>query len=165
VLFFVIIPFPGKSQETPNNSPGWSTGLFLGPSIGIVVKNEFSTHFAFTVGSSYSFNKMGAFYFDWNFHFPSLLRSKGAASIFADLEIYFGMGAAALMSLSSETRNSVNRFVADASYGFLLRTPVGIQYIRVPMPLAVFVELVPGVIVYPATFPYFGLIFGLRYYF
>lgn len=137
-------------------------GFIIGDPTALSVKYYRNEDRAFDGGISIVHNDYVIVWGDTLYHYPASL---GKQKLIARISPYFGFGAIA--AIASKTDHPKGNFFDKrkdrAAVG--VRIPFGVEWIWDKVPLGIGVELVPGVIVAPATM---GALQGgltLRYYF
>jgi len=139
-------------------------GIVLGEPSGLTGKVWSDHRAAIDFGLAFAFDDYILMYADYLHHFPGAF---GSSSPFvAQLNPYLGIGAI----VAFDTNNNFNanrRFFSSGSgsVGLGARIPLGIEWRPSHPTIGVFVELVPGLAILPATD---GLVeggVGVRYYF
>jgi hypothetical protein len=138
-------------------------GFVIGDPVSITAKFIQNPETAYDLQFSISSREYVLFYGDFLFQFPALFGR--SVKFVENLTPYVGFGP--LVALPSKSDHAQGQYFdrRDDKYALGARIPVGVEWIWDRAPLGVGVELVPGVIVAPATT---GILQGgisLRYYF
>jgi hypothetical protein len=143
VLLVGMTSLPFASAETEP----FGLGVLLGEPTGISAKARLDEVSAIDAAVAWSFVDEGSFYFhaDYLYHFTDVLHAYPG-----DLPLYVGVGGK--VSLREDPLVGV-------------RVPFGIAYEFDPAPLDVFLEVAPGVGLFPETSLNIGGGIGIRYYF
>lgn len=149
---------------TPSNSRGFGLGIVLGEPTGLSAKLWLSGENALDFGLSFSFDDYLLLFSDYLFHFNGAL---GRSSAFvSQLTPYVGVGGVLAFANSGHYDKDRHFFRRTRdSVGFGVRIPVGIEWLAPRVPLGVFIELVPGLSLVPATSGFIEGGIGIRYYF
>jgi hypothetical protein len=125
----------------------FGVGIVLGEPTGLSAKVRLDDTSAIDAAAAWSFTDDGSFYFHASYllHFNEVLHVDPG-----ELPIYVGVGAKMRLKKNPQ---------------FGVRVPVGLAYEFETAPLDVFIELAPGVGIYPETRVDFGGGIGIRYYF
>lgn len=154
VLLFSAQAFAGE--------PSLGLGFIIGDPTALSVKYYRSEESAFDAGLSIVHNDYVIFWGDHLYHYPAAL---GRQKLIARISPYFGFGViAAIASKSDHPKgNFFDKRKDRAAVG--VRIPVGVEFIWDKVPIGIGLELVPGVIVAPATMGALQGGLSLRYYF
>jgi len=137
-------------------------GVVFGEPTGITAKFWQGSSAAFDAGVAYAWSDYFLFYGDYLQHFPALFGN--STPFVSQLKPYVGIGAVMIISDRGNRRGGWFGD-DDASLGLGARIPLGVEWLAPTVPLGVFVELVPGVGVFPRVFGFFNGGIGIRYYF
>lgn len=92
---------------------------------------------------------------DYLFHFDDILEFEGVR-----IPLYAGAGAkVAFLTGDARYKDS------DSAFGLGLRIPLGVRWEFDKVPVEVFLEVVPGMLLLPGTIPDIGAGLGARWYF
>jgi len=144
-LLILVLVVAAVGVASADNGP-LGVGVFLGEPTGLSAKLWAGDVSAFDAAVAWSFTE-GTFYLhaDYLIHFRTIIEPD-----VGELPFYFGVGGK--INLHQEPQLGV-------------RVPVGVSYIFESAPVDVFLELAPGIGLYPSTSFDFGGGIGLRYYF
>ncbi len=155
----------GLSTAATANTPGpFGLGIVIGEPTGLSAKLWLDQKHALDFGLSFSFNDYFLIFSDYLFHFPGAF---GRSSAFVtELTPYVGIGG--VLAFANDRRLDRDRHFFGRerdTLGLGVRVPLGIEWIPSKAPLGVFLELVPGIALAPATDAFFEGGLGIRYYF
>ena len=155
----------GLSNAALANPPGpFGLGVVIGEPTGLSAKLWLDQKHAIDFGLSFSFDDYFLIFSDYLFHFPGAF---GRSSAFVtELTPYIGIGG--VLAFANDRRRDRDRHFFGRerdTLGLGVRVPLGIEWIPSKAPLGVFVELVPGIAIAPATDAFFEGGIGIRYYF
>lgn len=147
------------------NTPGpFGLGIVIGEPTGLSAKLWLDQKHALDFGLSFSFDDYLLIFSDYLFHFPGTF---GSSSRFVtELTPYVGIGG--VLAFANDRRLDRDRHFFGRerdTLGLGVRVPVGIEWVPAKVPLGVFIELVPGIALAPATDAFFEGGIGVRYYF
>lgn len=164
LLVLGAIPGTAAAAGASSGAKNFGLGVVIGEPTGLSAKLWLSQDRALDFGLSFSFNDYVLVFSDYLFHFPGAL---GGSSTFASqLTPYVGIGG--VLAFANERNYYKDRHFFGTrrdSLGLGLRVPLGIEWTPGRPPLGVFVELVPGISLVPATSGIFEGGIGIRYYF
>jgi len=142
ILFFLII----TSITLSARGKGLGLGVIVGEPTGLSGKLWTAGGQAFDAAAAWSFVDNGAFYVHVNylFHFADLISVKKG-----ELPFYAGIGGKV-------------KFVDPVILG--IRFPFGLEYLFDKVPLGIFLEIAPCLVLYPASDFDIGAGLGVRYY-
>lgn len=153
------------SHSASANTPGpFGLGIVIGEPTGLSAKLWLDQKHALDFGLSFSFDDYFLIFSDYLFHFPGAF---GRSSKFVtELTPYVGIGGVLAFANDRHAHHDRHLYGHERdSLGLGVRVPVGIEWIPSSAPLGVFVELVPGIAIAPATDAFFEGGIGVRYYF
>lgn len=140
----------------------FGAGVFLGEPTGFSGKYWLSPDQAIDAGLAFSFSSFFIGYGDYLYHFPGLLGKQN--EFFERTTPYIGAGAA--LFLNTDTRRRDRKFFTnDGDFGGGVRVVFGAEWMAPKLPIGVYVDLVPGVGLFPSTFGFFQGGIGARWYF
>lgn len=143
ILIFLTVPFAAWAQQPKTVG----VGVILGQPTGLSAKYWINQTSAIDVAAAWNFTPPGSIYFqaDYLYHVYHLFQVKQGK-----LPVYFGIGADVAVQPSPTIG---------------MRVPIGIEYLFPNAPLGLFVEVGPGLSLYPTTAfqPSGGI--GIRYLF
>ncbi len=138
----------------------WAAGVVLGAPSALTAKHWKNTLQAYQFGLGYDVDRHVTVYGDHLWHFPEV---PGQMNIEAQgLVPYIGVGGLVRVFTDAGPRNRDNE---GRNIRILFRVPLGVEWMIPQVPLALFVELAPGVRILPNLTGEFGGGLGLRYYF
>lgn len=158
----IVICFLLLSNMSFADARRFGLGFVLGDPTAITAKYWLKADGAVDFGLSFG---TGYFllYVDYNYHF---LRSIGSRSQFErELSPYVGVGGI-FVSPTSDTAGK--KYFTDhnsRSAGMGIRIPVGLEWLPTSAPIGIFLEIAPGIGIFPNTFGFFNFGIGGRYYF
>ena len=141
------------AKKTGAGLADFGAGIILGEPTGLTFKYWKASTRAIDGGFAYSANEFLLLYADHLWHFPAFSASLARSSI----QPYLGLGGVFFIS------NRSHRTDQEKVLG--VRIPFGAEWKPGAPPLGVFVELVPGLGIIPATYGLFQGGIGARYYF
>jgi hypothetical protein len=151
---------PAKAAHA--NTPGnLGLGIVLGEPSGLSAKYWLHSRDALDFGLAYSFNSFFAIFSDYLYHFTGAFSAQKAP--ISQITPYVGIGAI----FFTDTGNSKTSryFSTTNSVGLGVRIPLGLEWRPASAPLGIFLELVPGMGIIPATFGFVEGGIGARFYF
>lgn len=142
ILFFLIITCMTLSAQ----GKGLGLGVIVGEPTGVSAKLWTANGQAFDAAAAWSFIDDSAFYVHVNylFHFADLISVKKG-----ELPFYAGIGGKV-------------KFVDPVVLG--IRFPFGLEYFFAKVPLGIFLEIAPCLVLYPGSDFDIGAGLGVRYY-
>lgn len=163
-LLTLLSALPLQSARAAHaNAPGnLGLGIVLGEPSGLSAKYWLHSRDALDFGLAYSFNSFFAIFADYLYHFPGAFAAQKAP--ISQITPYVGIGAIFFTDTSS-ARTSSRYFTSTNSAGLGLRIPLGLEWRPSSTPLGIFLELVPGMGIIPATFGFLEGGIGARFYF
>ncbi len=158
LFFSTSSPLFAAGNGAPKSN---GVGFIIGDPTGITGKFWTSSRNAIDIGMAFSFNSFVLLYGDYLFHFHGAFGTDSA--FLSRLEPYVGVGTEILFVQSTPRKNT--KYYNDAETGLGVRIPFGAEWFMPDAPLALFVELVPGIGLVPGTFSFFQGGVGARFYF
>lgn len=157
LLIAVLFSFNAFADESK-----FGVGFIVGDPTAVSVKWFRTEERAIDAALSIVHNDYVIVWGDTLYHYPAAL---GKQKLIARISPYFGFGAiAAIASKSDHPKgNFFDKRKDKAAVG--VRIPFGVEWIWDKVPLGIGVELVPGIIVAPATMGALQGGLSLRYYF
>lgn len=140
ILLAAVFNFPLLAQEK-----GLGIGVMVGEPTGLSAKIWTSEQTALDAGLAWSFSGIGYL----QIHADMLWHREVFDIKSGKLPVYYGAGAKLLLA---------------SDLGLGLRIPVGMVYYFDQLPIDIFVELVPGIILLPGTTLDLDLAIGARYF-
>lgn len=134
-------------------------GIVLGDPSALSGKYWTDNAKAIDMGLGWDSNSNFYVFSDYLFHFANAFSK---ANIDAKLVPYVGVGGLIKIYSDANKKRIDNQ---DNSMRLVFRIPLGIEWLVVKFPVGVFIELVPGLRVYPNTTSDFGAGIGVRLYF
>lgn len=163
ILLFLIAysSFAYSSMQKVHESSKFGFGIVLGEPSGLTAKNWIDQINAIDFGLAYSITNYVLLNVDYLWHFHSVF---GKSSNFAQrLTPYIGGGGMVAFSSGESGKKIFQKQENSVALGF--RIPIGIEF-HVPKPnLGIFLELVPGLFIFPSTTGFLGAGIGVRFYF
>ncbi|MES2965574.1 MAG: DUF3996 domain-containing protein [Bdellovibrionota bacterium] len=162
VLFSVA---PAQAQRSSAAGP-FGFGIVLGDPTALTGKYNLDDRNAFDFGLAFDFSKWNLIYGDWHYMFPGGFR--GNNSFVNQLSPYVGVGGILVMSNQDTIETRKQRYfnsTTDSRMALGVRIPLGIEWRTPNVPLGVFIEIVPGIIVIPQTTSFTNAGLGVRYFF
>lgn len=138
-------------------------GFILGEPTALSLKYYTSEETAFDVQGSITGDEYFLFWADYLFHSPNFVKSD--VPFFSRLNPYVGIGIIGAFASKSDHDRGNYFDKRDDDFAVGARVPFGVEWFWKRVPLAIGLELTPGVIVAPATQ---GILQGglsLRFYF
>lgn len=138
-------------------------GVVIGVPTAVTGKFFLDQRNAIDAGLALSFNETFLVYGDYLMHFRGAFGRKNA--FLTQTTPYLGFGGLFAFTTTNSTSESGYRGKGNGAFGIAVRIPFGAEW-RLPDPsLGVFVELVPGISLFPQTTSIFQGGVGIRYYF
>ena len=137
----------------------FGAGIVLGDPSALSGKYWTDNAKAIDMGLGWDSNSNFYVFSDYLFHFSNAF---ARANIDAKLVPYVGVGGLIKIYSDANKKRIDNQ---DNSMRLVFRIPLGIEWLVVKFPVGVFIELVPGLRVYPNTTSDFGAGIGVRLYF
>lgn len=162
LLLGLLCDTPALADSRPEGSGNFGLGLVLGEPTGISSNYWLGKDRSIDGGLSFSFNDFFLIYSDYLFHFHGLFGTR--ESFTQHLEPYLGIGGVLFFNTASN-RTGATYFTDHGSVGFGVRIPFGAEWMIPRSPFGLFVELVPGIGLIPATFGFVQGGIGARIYF
>ncbi len=138
-------------------------GIILGGPTAITGKYWLNNQVAIDGGLAFSLSDYVLIYGDYLFHYPRPIHQPGA--FFSDLSFYLGAGGNLVVTTNERSNTDNYLGKKSGSVGLGVRIPFGLEWQPAQPPLGVFVEIVPGISVVPATSLLVQGGVGIRYYF
>jgi hypothetical protein len=165
-LMFALIGGAATSAHAADAGGNFGLGFQLGDPAAITIKDNLSETRAFDAGIAFNLAEWTLIYGDYLFKMPGLFGNKN--SFVQQTTPYIGIGPMLVISNESvgDTRNQ--RYFSSsnsAKVALAARVPVGAEWRAPTMPLGVYLELDPGIVILPATFSFIQIGFGARFYF
>ena len=153
------------AQAATHSSEGgpFGLGIELGAPSAIVGNYWLDKRASVDMGLAFDLADYFLVYGDYLYHFPGAFGHEN--KFVAELSPYVGVGG--LIAFATRTRYDNDHYIGTStgSLGLALRVPLGIAWRPTQVPLEVFIELVPGISVIPATAGIIQGGIGIRYYF
>ncbi len=162
-IFFGLLMLIFSQNSFAATQRPFGLGVLIGSPSAITGKFWLDTHQAIDMGFGYSNNDYFLFYADYLVHFTEMIPKKN--KFLAELVPYIGVGA--IIVSNNQDRYDNDRYYGKKSgaIGSGLRVPVGVEWTPVEIPIGVFLEVVPGISLTPATSGFINSGVGIRYYF
>ena len=138
-------------------------GVVVGGPTAVTGKYWLNREAALDGGLAFSFSNYILLYGDYLVHYPRPF--KNSDPFFSNIDFYMGVGANLVMTTSDRSNNDTYYGKKSGSVGLGVRVPFGLEWQPADPPLGVFVEIVPGISVIPATSVDVQGGIGIRYYF
>ena len=158
----IISLFCLTAQAAPSaQSKSTGIGIILGDPTGLSVQANGNTSNPINFGLAYKFSDWLQIWGDYTFKFPQFFDS--VFHTHTGIAGYIGIGPALLfVDDDVKFKNNIRR---SSSLGLLARVPFGLEYKLSSAPIGFMLELVPAILLIPATdFTFQGGI-GARFYF
>jgi hypothetical protein len=168
-LITLVIGSPNAHAASGGGyGPGgpFGLGIVIGEPTGLTAKYRMNSEQAFDIGLSFDVSHWFLIYSDWLYHFPGGFGNK--APFFQQTTPYIGIGGLLIFSNRDEWETRHWRYYSTTSSSRTavgVRIPLGAEWRAPSIPLGVFVELVPGLVIVPATDGFFQAGIGARFYF
>lgn len=174
---FMLLPFlhsvSAQAQRSPASTGGpFGFGIMLGDPNALTAKYHLNNTYAFDAGLAFALDRWFLVYTDYVRHFKGALNTKtssnGLNAFFAQTTPYMGVGGLLVLSNKSEDEARRERFFSSSSstrFAIGVRIPFGAEWRALSMPIGAFIELVPGLSIFPSTSSFFQGGFGARFYF
>lgn len=156
IVFFL---FMVSSAVVPAAANQFGAGIVLGDPSAVSGKYRLDSKRAIDMGLGWDSGSNLMIFADYLLHYPEWLASVGHNT---KLMPYIGVGG--LLKVYSDD-NDRRRDNSDSSMRLTFRIPVGVEWLPREFPVGLFVELVPGLRIYPSTSSDFGAGVGARFYF
>ena len=155
--FASLTPFSARAEGP------LGVGAVLGSPTAVTGKYWLDQRKAVDMGLALWFAESLLVYGDYLYHVPGAFGKK--SKLASDLAPYFGVGG--VIAVSSSDRWKDDRYLGHrrGSIGMGVRVPLGIEWRPKDPPLGVFLELVPGVALFPETGGFLQGGIGIRYFF
>jgi hypothetical protein len=128
----------GQTQAKPLDARGLGLGIILGEPTGINIKLLLSPPAAFDLGVAWSFVDQANVGYNFIMYADYLIHFFGVVNIpYGQFGFYCGVG------------GLVN--IQASEFQVSLRIPLGVTYILDEVPLDIFLEIVPGMEIFPQT--------------
>ncbi len=161
VLSFLVFTSAQFAQARTNGIFG--LGVVVGGPTAITGKYWLSREAAIDGGLAFSFSDYVLLYGDYLIHYPRPF--KNSDPFFSNIDFYMGVGANLVMTTNDRSNNDNYLGKKSGSVGLGVRVPFGLEWQPADPPIGVFVEIVPGISVIPATAVVVQGGLGIRYYF
>lgn len=158
LLATLIISLPAAATKK------FGVGVLLGDPTALSAKYFLDNRTAIDAGLSF-----GGHYFmlfgDYLKHFPGSIKANNA--FISSLNPYVGIGPLIAVDTEDDPHDHHHHIFEDDDDDFALgaRIPLGIEWSAREIPLGVSLELVPGILIVPATEAFFQGGLAVRYYF
>lgn len=138
-------------------------GFILGNPTAVVGQIQMSEKNSAQMGLAFSFDDSILVYGDYLFHYPGMITA--SEPLIRSLTPYFGVGGAVAVT-TDDRRDKDGYFDKESgSVGMGVRIPLGIEWKGQNPPLRVYLELAPGISIFPETSAEFMGGIGLKYWF
>ncbi len=143
-------------------SKKFGIGGMLGAPTGLSLKYYFSPKHALDFGVGVGFWGGATLYVHGDYKYHIMLTQHSAF----DLPLYFGVGAKLTIWFAGDHHGYWgDSHRHDGHAGFGIRVPIGISFNLNKLPLDVFLEIVPGLGLFPGIGAFVDGAIGVRYYF
>ena len=162
----VLLSVPSAHAQRSAGSGPFGLGIVLGDPTAITGKYNLDERSAIDMGLAFDFSRWNLIYGDYHFMFPGAFRGNNA--FVNQLSPYVGVGGILVMSNQDTVETRKQRYfnsTTDSRVALGIRIPLGIEWRTPSIPLGVFLELVPGIIVIPNTTSFTNAGLGVRYFF
>jgi hypothetical protein len=163
LLILTLMLIAGTPKAQAAEASGFGAGIILGSPTAITAKYWLDRQAALDGGIAFALSDYFLFYGDYLFHYPGAFKQRN--KFVSELIPYVGVGG--ILALANSNRIDNDRYLGRTSgaIGLGVRVPFGIEWMPTNIPIGVFLELVPGISVIPATSILFQGGLGIRYYF
>ena len=165
-ICMVSLLLAGPAQAATSDTGGFGIGLQIGDPSAITFKDSLTENHAIDGGLAFNLNQWTLIYADYLYQMPGQFGNQNA--FFARTTPYVGVGGMVVVSNASDydTRN-LRYFNSSSSskIAFAARIPVGAEWRAPKVPIGVYVELDPGLVILPATYGFVQGGIGARFYF
>jgi hypothetical protein len=163
LLILSLLIFTLTQKSNAAESSGIGVGILLGSPTAITAKYWLDRQAALDAGIAFALSDYFLFYGDYLFHYPGAFKQKN--KFVNELSPYVGVGG--IVAFANSNRIDNDRYLGrtTGTLGLGVRIPFGIEWIPSKLPIGVFLELVPGISIIPATSVLFQGGLGIRYYF
>lgn len=162
----LLLLTPATAEAQAHGNGPWGIGIVLGDPSAITAKYIADQKVAYDMGLSFSFDRWIFLYGDWLWHVPGAL---GHANDFvARTTPYIGAGGLFVISNRNAYDRRRDRYFetsANSTIAIGARFPLGLEWKPASVPLGVFVEIVPGMTIIPATMGFVQAGIGARFFF
>jgi hypothetical protein len=151
------------AHASPAGRSELGVGAVFGEPTGLSAKYWLSQDHAIDGGLSYSFDDFVLVFADYLFHFPTLIggRYSEQAKYFKP---YAGIGGLVYFSTRGSKRGATGLASSTSDVGLAARVPLGLEWMPGGTPIGIYLEIVPGFGVVPATFGFLQGGIGARFY-
>ena len=132
----------------------------------MTAKYNASDNYSYDFGLAFDFSRWNLIYADWHYNFPGALR--GSNGFVNQVTPYVGIGGILVFSNQDTVETRKQRYFSsttDSKTALGVRIPLGLEWRTPQVPLGVFLELVPGIVVIPHTTSFTNAGIGVRYFF
>lgn len=160
LLIILILTLPASYGA----SKKFGAGVLLGDPTALSAKYFLDNRTAVDAGLSF-----GGHYFmlfgDYLKHFPGSIKANNA--FISSLNPYVGVGPLIAIDTEEDRHDKHHHIFEDDDDDFALaaRIPLGIEWLANEIPLGISLEIVPGIVIVPATEAFFQGGLAIRYYF
>ncbi len=161
VVSFLIVILAQPAGARTNGQFG--LGVVVGGPTAITGKYWLNREAAIDGGLAFSFSDYILLYGDYLVHYPRPF--KNADPFFSNIDFYMGVGANLVVTTNDRSNNDTYLGRKSGSVGIGVRVPFGLEWHPTGPPLGIFVEIVPGISIIPATAVVVQGGLGIRYYF
>lgn len=157
-MVFALATGPALARSRSAVTPGeFGAGIHLGEPSGITGKYGMGRQLAIDFLGAYSLSNYFLLASDFMIHFPGVFGQK--VPFVSELEPYVGVGGALALS------NRAPLLGTSSGFGVGVRVPIGIEWVTPEIPVGIYLEVVPGIWIFPATTALIQGGLGARFYF
>lgn len=155
IIFFGALTVSGVEAHAKN----FGAGIVLGDPSALSGKYWLESKKAIDMGLGWDSGSNLLVFADYLFHYPEWLSRVGHG---AKLMPYLGLGG--LVKIYSDENDKIRDNDND-TMRLVFRIPIGLEWLPREFPMGLFIELVPGLRIFPSTSSDFGAGVGGRFYF
>ncbi|MGE0633535.1 MAG: BAPKO_0422 family outer member beta-barrel protein [Pseudobdellovibrionaceae bacterium] len=138
-------------------------GFFVGDPTSLTFKFWQNSEIAYDGGIAFAVSDYFLFYGDYLIHYPRMIAKTN--KLFSKTEFYFGVGGVAAVTTKDRSRKDRVYGKKSGSFGMGVRVPIGIEWRPTEPPIGVYIEIAPGISIFPSTDAFAQGGVGIRYYF
>jgi hypothetical protein len=161
-----VLPSVAMAQEGTNDGGPLGFGIVLGDPSALTAKYNLDAKRSIDAGLAFDFDRWVLVYGDWLYHVRGIFSRK--APELSRLTPYLGIGGVLVLSNRTELETRKLRYFSETSSSRTalgIRLPLGLEWRPASVPVGVFVEVVPGLVVIPGTYGFAQGGIGIRYFF
>ncbi len=140
-----------------------AVGFILGNPTAIVGQIQMSEKNSIQAGFAFSYDDSFLLFGDYLFHYPGAIT--GGDAFLRKLTPYFGVGGAIAVTTDDRRKDDGYFGKDEGEVGMGVRVPLGIEWKNQDPPLRVYIEVAPGISIFPETSAEFMGGVGLKYWF